>query len=240
MRPLSVQELLSVWERGSAGRSCERALAILSAACPESRPNELMQISIGRRDADLLTVREWAFGPDLVVLADCPECHQTLETMLRVDDLRVPAVARAEGSITFGRYLVQCRPPTTADLLACEVEKAGALNRLFTSCVVEALQDAEPVSAEDLPEELVRTAVERIADLDPQADTRINLSCPACQHRWSEVFDIVSFFWAEIDAWARRILRDVNVLARAYGWHEHDILTLSPMRRQIYLAMAQA
>ena len=53
------------------------------------------------------------------------------------------------------------------------------------------------------------------------------------------MFDIVSFFWAEIDAWARRVLREVNVLARAYGWRESDILALSPVRRQIYLSMVQ-
>jgi hypothetical protein len=86
----------------------------------------------------------------------------------------------------------------------------------------------------------VREVVERIAALDPQADTRIDLSCPDCHHGWSEVFDVVSFFWTEIDAWARRLLRDVNVLARAYGWREHDILAMSTMRRQLYLAMAQA
>ena len=47
-------------------------------------------------------------------------------------------------------------------------------------------------------------------------------------------------FWAEIDAWARRILREVNILARAYGWRESDILALGAVRRQIYLTMAQA
>src|SRR5262249_58311058 len=110
---------------------------------------------------------------------------------------------------------------------------------LLASGVVEAVRDAEPVFAGDLPEDVVREVVERMAALDPQADTRINLSCPDCQYRWSEVFDVVSFFWTEIDAWARRLLRDVNILARAYGWREHDILALSPMRRQLYLAMAQ-
>jgi hypothetical protein len=240
MRPLSVHELMGVWERGLASRSCERALAILSAACPESPPADLALVSIGRRDAGLLTVRQWAFGPDLAVLADCPHCHQPLETMLRVEDLRVPAESMAQASMTFGRYVLRCRPPNTADLLACDGPEVGSTRRLFASCVMEALRDTELISAEDLPDELVRAAVERIAALDPQADTRINFSCPDCRHGWSEVFDIASFFWTEIDAWARRMLRDVNVLARAYGWGEHDILALTPMRRQMYLAMAQA
>ena len=62
-------------------------------------------------------------------------------------------------------------------------------------------------------------------------------TCPACTFTWSEPFDIVTFFWAEIDAWARRLLADVHVLASSYGWSERDILALSPVRRQYYLEM---
>ena len=241
MRPLSVQELLSVWERGLAAGPSERALGILAAACPESPPADLARVSVGRRDGRLMTVREWAFGPDLAVLADCPRCHQPLETMLRVGDLRVTDDAADESSLTVGRYAVRCRPPNTNDLLACEGQDAVAIRRrLFELCVVEAARDAEPVFAGDLPDDVVREVVERIGALDPQADTRINLSCPDCHYGWSEVFDVVSFFWTEIDAWARRLLRDVNVLARAYGWREQDILSMSTVRRQLYLAMAEA
>jgi hypothetical protein len=241
MRPLSVHELLDVWEHGLAAGPSERALAILSAACPESPPAELARMSVGRRDGHLMTVREWAFGADLAVLADCPRCRQPLETALRISDLRVAGDAATEGSMTVGRYAVRCRPPNTSDLLACMGEDASAIRRrLFASCVVEAVRDSEPVAPEHLPDDVVRAIVEYVAALDPQADARIHFSCPDCHHGWSEVFDIVSFFWTEIDAWARRLLRDVNVLARAFGWHEHEILALSPMRRQLYLAMAEA
>ncbi len=234
---------MAVWECGLAARPFERALAILSAACPESSTSVLAGVSIGRRDAGLLTVREWAFGPDLAVVADCPQCRQPLETMLRIDDLRAPAGESASevGVMTSGSYAVRCRPPNTSDLMALAGQDAEAIRqRLFDCCVLEALHDAQPVRTEDLPGEIVREVVERIAAIDPQADTRINLTCPECHHSWSEAFDIASFFWSEIDAWARRLLRDVNVLARVYGWHERDILALSPTRRQIYLGMAQA
>ena len=40
-------------------------------------------------------------------------------------------------------------------------------------------------------------------------------------------------------AWARRTLRDVHVLARAYGWREADVLALSPTRRQIYVELSR-
>jgi hypothetical protein len=243
MRPLSVPELLAVWERGLAAHPCERALEILAAASPESASAALADVSIGRRDAALLMLREWAFGSELAVLANCPRCHEPLETLLRTSDLRASEIAHADeaSSMIAGRYAMRCRPPTTSDLLASCADDASVIRRsLLARCVIDAAHDGVPLSPDELPAEIASAVIDRIAAIDPQADTRIRLICPDCHHEWEEVFDIASFFWAEIDAWARRLLRDVTVLARAFGWREHDILGLSPARRQIYLAMAQA
>lgn len=45
----------------------------------------------------------------------------------------------------------------------------------------------------------------------------------------------MSFFWDEINHWAKRLIHDVHILAVAYGWSEEKILALSPWRRQAYL-----
>jgi hypothetical protein len=111
---------------------------------------------------------------------------------------------------------------------------------LLTGCVTEASFEGNVLSAQMLPECVLQEIEVRIADIDPQADIRLNLVCPECNKTWMQVFDIVSYFWMEIDAWAHRILLEVSVLARAFGWRESEILELSPARRQIYLAMAQA
>ena len=263
MRPLSVPELLTVWERGLAALPFERALTILSVASPESSPAALARLSIGRRDANLLQLREWAFGSELAILAACPSCRQTLELTIPVSALRVsldpkldPTVdptgaptaesaGHLEGSLMLQDmlldYEVRYRSPNTEDIRGCAgLEFAAGRRKLLACCVTDARCQGRSVSAEELPEDVARKVVEQIAAIDPQADTRLDLTCPECHGRWKEVFDIVSFFWAEIDAWARRVLREVNVLARAYGWREGDILALSPVRRQIYLSMVQA
>jgi len=66
---------------------------------------------------------------------------------------------------------------------------------------------------------------------------QLSLTCPACSQSSSAAFDIASFLWTEVEAWARRTLRDVHVLATAYGWREADLLALSPTRRRLYLDM---
>jgi hypothetical protein len=51
-------------------------------------------------------------------------------------------------------------------------------------------------------------------------------------------FDIEEYFWVEVAARAMRILREIHILARAYGWREADILAMSTRRRQAYLELA--
>src|SRR5512136_680530 len=88
MRALSASELLSVWERGLAQSPVERALTLLVAANPESAPDDMARLSIGQRDAQLLTLREWMFGSQLVSLANCQECGEQLELAFDVSDIR--------------------------------------------------------------------------------------------------------------------------------------------------------
>ena len=78
-----------------------------------------------------------------------------------------------------------------------------------------------------------------MALVDPQADVQLALSCPACGQQWRATFDVVSFLWDELDAWARRLLREVHTLASAYHWREADILAMSRWRRQYYLDLVQ-
>ena len=54
------------------------------------------------------------------------------------------------------------------------------------------------------------------------------------------MFDVVSFLWAELEAWAVRTLQEVHTIAGFYGWSEEAILNLSSVRRQAYLRMLGA
>jgi hypothetical protein len=63
------------------------------------------------------------------------------------------------------------------------------------------------------------------------------VTCPACGQRWTEVLDIASFFWRELNSFAKRLICEVDILARAYGWPEREILNLSPARRAMYLEL---
>jgi len=86
----------------------------------------------------------------------------------------------------------------------------------------------------------VRFAVEAaISDADPAADVVFTLVCPACAVAWTAPLDLAGFVWEEVEHAAHQIMTDVDVLARAYGWREPDVLALSPWRRHCYLGLAQ-
>lgn len=240
MRALSAAELLDVWEIGAGQPAVERMLTLLAAACPELPRAALAQLSIGQRDAYLLTLREWTFGPQLRGLATCPACGERLELTFTVAEIRVAPPQPTEGPLTLNvaGYEVQFRLPNSADLLTLEAPPGPtATNRLLERCLLDVQHGGEVASAATLPAEVSEAVVAAMAQADPQADVRLALTCPACGHAWQALFDIAAFFWQEINTWAQRLLREVHRLASAYGWREADILALSPHRRQAYLEL---
>lgn len=257
MRVPGNAELLEVWEAGlplarDQGGGNRLALLLLAAFNPGIGPEALAELPIGRRDNLLLTLREWTFGPRLTALATCPQHGGSLELDFNVQDIRVGEVDEVDGrfseplSFTMNGYEVSYRLPNSADLAAVAVKErvAEAEDALLRRCLVGIRHEGSSVAPESLPEgefEAVAAALTaEMSSQDPQADTRLAVVCPECGHEWEISFDIVSYFWAEIDAWARRTLREVHILASTYGWSEREILALTPNRRRLYLEVIQS
>ena len=88
MRDLSAAELLTQWEQGTAQSLPRRALALLAAACPEFDGDTLAAMTIGRRDGELLRLRERLFGPEITFVAACPACASQLESTVHAEDIQ--------------------------------------------------------------------------------------------------------------------------------------------------------
>jgi hypothetical protein len=244
MRALTATELLSVWENGTAMSAPRRALLLLGAAAPDATPDELGRLPVGQRDDLLLHLRAAAFGPRVEATAACPQCSEKLEMAFNTDDLCSPAASAscAPLMLEFEDHLLTFRLPDSFDLVEMTAvpDLAQAESALLRRCVLSARSGERVLSADELPAPVVTALAARLAEADPQADVRLSLACPACDHHWEEPFDIVTFFWREIESWAVRILREVHTLAAAYGWSEAEILALSPARRRLYLELAAA
>lgn len=244
MRAPSASELMHVWEHGLTHTPVEHALTILEAACPDMSREDIAKLSIGERDNRLLTLRQWLFGSHVTSASSCPHCNELMEWSTNTDKLRMQPLEhdkqQQEHLITHKEYQVEFRLPNTVDLVAIgqinDITTAG--QALLKRCVCRIERKGKPVPISRLPQRLIQKVLTGMEQADPQADLRIELVCANCQHKWEVTFDIVSFLWSEIQSWAKQTLRAVHILARSYGWREQDILSMSPLRRQLYLEMA--
>lgn len=241
MRPLTEPEVLNVWERGQARSLTERALLVLGAGDDSVSPEALARMCLGERDARLFALREQTIGAPLVGLARCPDCGETVELTFDAADVRPPSVFQQVDTITVtvAGLDLRVRFPNSEDLQAITGLPSVADSRrcLIERCVSTPTRHGKPIGIDDLPLGVIEAISDELAAADPRADVRLALSCPSCGRLWEAAFDIVSFFWSEIAARARRLMREVHTLARAYGWREADILAIGSHRRQVYLEM---
>jgi hypothetical protein len=248
MRALSTTDLLRVWELGERRGNVERGLAMLRIAYPELGPDAPLDMTIGNRDARLLDIRQATFGNEVSSIAACPSCGECVEFEFSIDDVRVaiademPTEAGRESSTHCVGFAVRFRPATSRDLFASRTAGglASARRSIVRHCVLEARRGGAPCSVDELPAEVVDAIADGMRRADPQADARVDLTCPACAHDWADRFDVVSFVWSEFRELASRLFREVHVLARHYGWNEDAILQLSTARRRAYLELAQS
>lgn len=239
MSNLTALDWLNVWEQGLSATPVYKALYLLAIAYPDRSWDDLAQLSIGRRDALLLTLRECLFGAQLASVVNCPQCGEPLEFTISVENVRLPSSSpAAESMVQLDGYTVCFRLPNSLDLVALEGSSSPSAARwLLQRCILSTHYHDTDCSVEDVPDAVMDAIATQMAADDPQANVQLALTCPACSHQWQSTFDIVPFLWSELHHWAQRTLIDVHRLALAYGWREADILSMSPHRRQFYLGM---
>src|SRR5258708_7922640 len=236
MRTLSSSDLLGLWERGADLHVLDRGLLALSAAMPEVSAADLADRPLGHRNKPLLDLHCSVFGPALEGWTACANCGEKMEFELNGQDL-ADAHARAIHAEQTVRFKGQSfRLPTSRDL-AEAARHPDAETAALT--VVERCRTGGKTTADWDAEDLEGLG-NALAAADPLAEIRIALCCPGCGKKSEETIEIISFLWAEIEARAKRLFWEVHALARAYGWAESEILSLSPARRALYVGMVQA
>lgn len=236
-------QLLLAWERGYGKPPFLRAISLLALSLPNADIDTLMEISIGRRDAILLKLRRILFGNRLETLAGCTNCGETLELSFSTDEV---LGENADSLPTDQTHLVEIenkqigfRLPNTLDLIRLQqVAKEQRADDLLAACILRKESD-NSACEQHLSDSDKEKIAQAISQADPQAEILIDLKCAACDHQFQSRFDIVSFLWTEVNAWAERLLADIHALAKAYCWTETEILRLSPWRRQVYLNMVR-
>ncbi len=234
MRALSSSDMLQLWERGYGLHPLDQGLIALAAGSPGTSLDAWADLPLGQRNRALAGLHSMCFGSQLGGWVPCPSCGEKLEFELDSAMLLAGASVSSETVTIEGQSF---RLPTSRDLAlaAREIDLPNAALILAKRCSLD--PDA---SSSSWSEALIEELGEKMALADPLAEPRLSFACALCGHAWDELLDLTGFFWTEMEVQVRRLLREVHALARAYGWSESEILTLSQARRAMYLDMVRS
>lgn len=232
MRTPSETDLLKLWEEGQVRHPIDRALLLCAWARPDIAADRFAGLPLGVVNAGLLKMRAALFGPRVELQVKCTHCGELLEIPLDLAELTASA-SEQERDVEIDVDGFRFRSPASRDLaaIAYDLDTEAAALRLLDACCLDR-PDGDAASAE-----VFARADEQLEAADPLADPRLDVACPACARHMDAVLDPGALLWDDVQAYVRGLLGQVHALARAYGWTEREVLSLSPCRRAAYLEM---
>lgn len=242
---LDAEALLRLWECGLGQPPGALDDALLRAASEDLEPNP----TLGERNARLVALHAGLFGPELELMSHCPACGTVVQFTPDCDALAArmrpsskniePHRLEAQG------HVIEFRLPNSADIAGASAtvgtttadDEDAFTQALINRCVLSCTLAGSTVPTHKVPAPVLDALSQHMETLDPGASVSFALACPQCATRWQAPLAIGELVWQKVRAAAERVLLDIDVLARAYGWNEREVLRLNPLRRAAYLQM---
>lgn len=229
---------------------------LLSRCLVELGPKKVVQdddirsLTLGDHDALLLHLRRITYGGKIASVLVCPKagCEEKMSLELNIEDILIPPKQHTREfyelnkKVNGDNYSIEFRLPTVGDLEAVtdsftENSESSSMKLLYR-CIRDVKKNGRKLISENLlPETVADTISRRMAQLDPQSEILLNMTCPVCGNEFMANFDIGNFFLKELAAHSQDVFHEVHLLAWNYHWDEGDILDMTRARRQIYLNM---
>jgi hypothetical protein len=221
------EAIVGAWERGLREHPLDRALTLLEAFAGIAR-EDAARYPVGRRDALLIDARVAVYGRQFDGYAACGACGTGMECSFPLPQIAADEVVAF--TLPLGPRQIAVRLPDSRDLAAiahcANGDEAAAL--LLERCTGGLVGPAD-AAADALDTLMSERCAATLID--------VALACPECATPQSVAFDIGQAFWLEVSAHARRLLREVDVLARRYGWNDREVLRMSEARRHYFLEL---
>lgn len=227
--------LLALWECGLDRPESTRADVLLQGTITSP-------MTLGERNARLIALHARVFGSTLNLLSHCPCCRTAVEFGADCNALESRIAARDQPStyrLEAHGHLVEFRLLRTTDVeeVASEADPARFAQLVLARCVLACTRQGVSVTVDELPQAVGEAVSREMELLDPGAIVSFAVECPDCAAQWDAGLDVPRLVWQKVQTAAERLLLEVDVLARAYGWTEREILSLRPWRRAAYLQL---
>lgn len=236
------EALLTLWECALGQGASARDDALLRASFKSAEPAR----TLGERNARLMELHARLFEREIELLSHCPACGTMAQFSGDCKALAAQMQPRLDNTaphrLEAQGHVIEFRLPNSADIaIASSDDNDEDFARLLLDrCVLACTRKGNNVPVRQLPVPVLDALSQHMETLDPGASVSFALECPQCATRWQARLDIGEMVWQKVRAAAERLLLDIDLLARAYGWTEREVLRLKPLRRAAYLQMVTA
>lgn len=178
------------------------------------------------------------FGEQVEGTGTCRQCGASFEVAFSLQDL-LTDLGKEEGlhatgpdedgvyTLTDGRRF---RLPTTADQLSVlGMDAKEGATTILKRCVVEGEPAIHP--------ELLQAAMDEVG---PLLDLDLDAACPECGASEHVRFDIQSYLLRMLTHEKRFLVRELHLIAVAYGWRYEEILSLTREDRRAFVGLIQS
>jgi hypothetical protein len=215
-------DLVDLWPMSRHLTTGERAVAFLLTVDGAAT----MQYTLGARNQRLIALHEALVHRPIEAHVVCPECGTDNEFPLPAQAIAgLPsALPGAVARLVVDGASRTFRLPVLADLNAAP---AGLAHLAARTCLDPPAPDLTGVDLDRL--------AQAWEALDPAGSLRVELSCAGCGRGIAADADPADFVARDLDLLVDQLMREVDLLARSYGWSEAAILEMPSARRRRYV-----
>jgi hypothetical protein len=241
-RVARLRELTGRDEFRVSGVSTSSAVDLLSAlmdntAAAGSSELRTLDLVASDRDRLLAAVYERAFGDRIESTLTCVKCKQPFDLDFSLRGL-IEAVNQRSGNTDWtysasGRFENSkgqwfCLPTSGDEIKLCGMSAGEAEMSLLELCTGQGEWDGDRETFEGL--------LETVA---PLLDMELTAKCVECNQVQTVHFDIQTFLLGAIVTERRRLLNEINRIARAYAWPLDEILSLRRTDRRYLVELIE-
>ncbi|HEY6805628.1 MAG TPA: hypothetical protein VI306_18765 [Pyrinomonadaceae bacterium] len=219
------------------GTNTANAIRLLSSLLEDRDGLDAADLVASDRDRLLAAVYRRAFGDRIESTITCARCSQPFDLDFSLRQLIKTVDDRSDADDwTFlgdGRFEsstgASFRLPTGRDELELSALSPAVVEQsLLKRCTEESGWTESQTAFEEL--------LERVA---PLLDLELVAQCVECGHRHTVQFDIQTYVLGAIVGERRRLLTEINRLARAYSWSLAEILSLRRSDRRQFVELIE-
>jgi hypothetical protein len=234
MRNLTSAQLIELWNPDGATSAHWRLEPLLAVAANPG--DDVSADTLGRRNQRLLEFHQSLTSRPMAARSRCTSCGTDNEFVVPVIAILGCPQPKLETTITLRsqRKQLRFRLPTMADVrTVIGVEGGQASAALASACLIAG-------SASGVTSQVIARLDRKLEAIDPASRILLDLDCAECGVSLHIHVDVAELVSSTVDSLVDKALRQVHVLARAYGWSERAILEMPASRRLRYLALATA